>query len=99
MQEIGPYVYNDGEYTLTRNDWAWNNFANVIHLENPAGVGFSMCPNQAECDFDDNLSADDNLKAVLELLKLFPEINKNELYFAGESYAGVYIPYLAYRID
>jgi serine carboxypeptidase-like clade 2 len=59
---------------LTKNDWAWNNFANVFYIENPAGVGFSMCPNQAECNFDDNLSGDDNFIAVLQLLQLFPEI-------------------------
>ena len=99
MQEIGPYVYNDGEYNLTKNDWAWNNFANVFHLENPAGVGFSVCPVQSECIFDDNNSGDDNLDAVLQLLQLFPEINKNDVYLAGESYAGVYIPYLAIRLD
>lgn len=99
MQEIGPYVYNDGEYNLTRNDWAWNMFANVIFLENPAGVGFSLCLDQTECNFDDNLSGDDNLNVVLQLLQKFPEINTNDLYFAGESYAGIYIPYLAYRVD
>jgi len=68
-------------------------------LENPAGVGFSVCPVQSECIFDDNNSGDDNLDAVLQLLQLFPEINKNDVYLAGESYAGVYIPYLAIRLD
>lgn len=51
----------DGQNTFHKNDWAWNMRANVIYVESPAGVGFSICGDQKECDFDDDNSADDNL--------------------------------------
>ena len=98
-QENGPYVNEDGTPGFIKNDYAWNLEANMMYLENPAGVGYSVCGDPEECKFDDKNSADDNLQAVLALLAEFKEIQNNDLYLAGESYAGIYIPQLATRID
>jgi carboxypeptidase C (cathepsin A) len=59
----------DGATNFTFNDWSWNNNANMVYIESPAGVGYSICGDPAECKFDDNNSADDNLVAVLYLLQ------------------------------
>lgn len=99
-QEHGPYVIENGATNFTSNYYTWNNEANVFYIDSPAGVGFSYCPNSAECSFDDNSSADDNLIAVLNLFNMkFQDLKNNDLYIAGESYAGVYVPKLAQRID
>jgi serine carboxypeptidase-like clade 2 len=42
--------------------------------------------------------AEDNLKAVLGWFEKFPEFKEHELYLAGESYAGIYVPYLLNQI-
>ena len=95
LQEHGPYVIDDGETTFKRNDYSWNFEANVFYIESPAGVGFSVCGNGTnECHFDDNNTAVWNKDAVLAILAKFPEINKNPLYIAGESYGGIYVPKL-----
>ena len=98
-QENGPYALNDADTIFRKNDYAWNQQANVIYLESPAGVGYSVCGDPKECKFDDDNSGDDNRDAVLALLQKFPEIMKNDLYIAGESYAGIYIPKLVKRLD
>ena len=67
-QEHGPYTMSDGATNFTFNDWSWNNNANMVYIESPAGVGYSICNDATECDFNDNNSADDNLQAVLYLL-------------------------------
>ena len=67
-QEHGPYSLDDGQTQFAKNEYSWNNEANVFYVESPAGVGFSICPDKSECAFDDNNSADDNLQAVLAIL-------------------------------
>lgn len=41
MQEIGPYVIDNGETTYVENPWSWNKNAHLLFLEAPFGVGFS----------------------------------------------------------
>lgn len=48
--------------------------------------------------FNDNNVAVDNLAAVLGWYEKFPEFKTNDLYISGESYAGIYVPYLVNQI-
>jgi serine carboxypeptidase-like clade 2 len=38
----------------------------------------------------------DTLAAVLHFFEKFPNMKSNELYLSGESYGGIYVPYLAW---
>jgi carboxypeptidase C (cathepsin A) len=99
-QEHGPYVMNSGTNYWIENEFSWNNEANVLYIEAPAGVGFSYCKGVKECNsYSDDETAADNLTAVLEWFNLFPEFQSNPLFISGESYAGIYVPYLSYYID
>ena len=96
-QEHGPYIMSDGDTTFHKNEYSWNREANMLYIEAPAGVGFSYCLNSDECVFDDNNQAVDNLNALLYWFNYkFPERKPNKLYLSGESYAGIYVPTLAY---
>lgn len=47
---------------------------------------------------NDSSVAEYNLKALLQFFVKFPNLKKNDFYMTGESYAGIYIPYLANEI-
>ncbi|KAJ1292174.1 hypothetical protein BS78_02G372100 [Paspalum vaginatum] len=99
MEELGPFrVKSDGR-TLYRNPYAWNNAANVLFLESPAGVGFSYSNTTADYSRSgDNKTADDALLFLLGWMDKFPEYKGRDFYLAGESYAGHYVPQLARAI-
>jgi len=62
-------------------------------------VGFSYCSGAKDCSFTDHTSAQDNLDTILAWYEKYPDYKQNELYISGESYGGVYVPYMAYFID
>jgi len=102
--EHGPWHFasntgNPADDTIIANPYSWNMNSNMIYLEAPAGVGYSYSDNTADYHTNDNKTADDNYQFLLNFFQEFPEFQKNDFYVAGESYAGVYVPTLAYTID
>jgi serine carboxypeptidase-like clade 2 len=93
-QEHGPYVNDDGTTDFIKNEWSWNKEANMLYLEMPGGVGYSYCETEELCNFDDTTTSEDNLMALIEWFKLYPDYASHNTYVAGESYAGVYVPYM-----
>jgi carboxypeptidase C (cathepsin A) len=92
-------VNPDGK-TLYTNDNSWNKVANVLFLEAPAGVGFSYSDNTADYSkWNDDKTADDTYHFLLNFMAKYPQFANHPFYISGESYAGHYIPTLAYRID
>ncbi|XP_065000588.1 serine carboxypeptidase II-3-like isoform X4 [Musa acuminata AAA Group] len=99
MQELGPFrVMSDGS-TLYRNPYAWNSVANVLFLESPAGVGFSYSNTTSDySNSGDKKTAEDAFVFLVNWMERFPEYKGRDFYIAGESYAGHYVPQLAYTI-
>ncbi|CAN6210960.1 unnamed protein product [Urochloa humidicola] len=96
MMELGPFRVNPDGETLSRNEHAWNNLANVMFLDSPAGVGFSV--SKVEADYKtvhDGNTADDTYKFLVRWLERFPEYKGREFFVTGESYGGHYVPQLA----
>lgn len=97
MQENGPLAIDDGESVIKVNPFPWNQEANMLYLESPAGVGFSTA-SASDMSCNDITSAADNLSALLAWYEKFPEYKTNDLFISGESYAGIYVPYFAHEI-
>jgi len=97
FQENGPFVFDDGENVIKPNLEAWNHRSNLLYIESPAHIGFSIGgPN--DWNFTDLTQSQDLFAAVQSFFVLFPEYLPNALWITGESYAGVYGPWLAYQI-
>lgn len=73
--------------------------ANVIFLESPAGVGFSYSNRSSDYYYvGDKRTAIDSYTFLVNWLERFPEYKNRDFFIAGESYAGHYVPQLAYTI-
>jgi carboxypeptidase C (cathepsin A) len=53
MQENGPLAIDDGESFIKRNPYPWNKRANMIWLESPAGVGWSVGELKSDLSHND----------------------------------------------
>ncbi|XP_074360807.1 serine carboxypeptidase 1-like [Apium graveolens] len=98
MMELGPFTVNSDGKTLSQNKYAWNNEANMLFLESPAGVGFSYSNTTSDYVTGDTKTAEDAYTFLINWLARFPEYQTRDFFITGESYAGHYIPQLAQLI-
>lgn len=91
LMEAGPFRINkEGE--VIYNEGSWHKSGDIVFVDQPAGTGFSYSD-----DYDHDLDqiTVEFVRFMEKFFELFPEDASNEIYFAGESYAGQYIPYIA----
>ncbi|KAL9052073.1 MAG: hypothetical protein Q9162_005644 [Coniocarpon cinnabarinum] len=96
LMEVGPYRVREGGH-LEYNNGSWDEFANLLFVDNPVGTGFSYVDTNAYLHELDEM-ATQFIKFLEEWMKIFPEYAQDDLYIAGESYAGQHIPYIARAI-
>ncbi len=93
MMELGPYRVEEGG-KLVYNEGSWDEFANILFVDQPVGTGFSYVNTDSYVHELEEM-ADQFLIFMDKWFDLFPQYENDDLYFAGESYAGQYIPYIA----
>ena len=85
--------------SISENAGRWNAAANVLFIESPIGVGFSFQANRSfPYRVDDNVTAAQNVAALLNFYTLFPEFSANNLFISGESYAGSRSVYSSWKL-
>ncbi|CAE7689665.1 CBP31, partial [Symbiodinium necroappetens] len=92
--ENGPCkVAKNGEKTYA-NPSSWHNAANVMWVDQPAGVGFST-----GIGTHDEKGVAENMYVFLQkFFQQFPQYQKTNFFVFGESYAGHYVPAISHRI-
>ncbi|EQL01929.1 Peptidase S10, serine carboxypeptidase [Ophiocordyceps sinensis CO18] len=96
LMEVGPYRVKD-EQNLVLNNGSWNEFANLLFVDNPVGTGFSFVDTDSFVRELDAM-ADQFVDFLDKFFAIFPEYDRDHIYMAGESFAGQYIPYIAKAI-
>ena len=64
--EHGPF-HIDGTGTLTPNQYSWNRIANMLYIEQPAGVGFSYYDIESDKITGDAQAATDNYENAFDI--------------------------------
>ncbi|KAK1584817.1 serine carboxypeptidase [Colletotrichum navitas] len=96
LMEIGPYRVKDPDH-LEYNNGSWNEFANLLFVDNPVGTGFSFVDTNSYLHELTEM-ADQFVQFLEKWFAMFPEYEHDDLYISGESYAGQHIPYIAKHI-
>ncbi|VEN64573.1 unnamed protein product [Callosobruchus maculatus] len=93
--ENGPFFVKTEE-ELELRKYSWTNQHSVLYIDSPVGTGYSFT-NGGYCRNETKVG-EDLYNAVQQFFMMFPELQKNEFYISGESYAGKYVPALGYTI-
>ncbi|KIJ33176.1 hypothetical protein M422DRAFT_183566 [Sphaerobolus stellatus SS14] len=92
LQENGPFSWSTGTGKPIVNDFSWTNLSSLLYIEQPVGTGFSQgTPNIK----DENDLAAQLVGFLQQFLEVFSELKGKNFYVTGESYAGMYVPYIA----
>ncbi|CAF1020686.1 unnamed protein product [Adineta steineri] len=84
--EIGPFRFQD-ENTMIENDGSWHLYNNLLFVDQPVGTGFSTIGTNSYVHELDEM-ANQFLSFLDQYIKIFPELLENDIYLAGESFAG-----------
>jgi len=95
-----------GVPTLFENPFRWTKLGNLLIRNLPPPIGFSYCDPAGPAGdgyscgpWNDTSVAEHSYDFMNNFVtNAFPELQKNDLFLTGESYAGVYIPMLAQQI-
>eukprot|EP01080_Neovahlkampfia_damariscottae_P005882 gene5882-9710_t len=94
--ELGPYKFdikNDTDYRLIKNKNSWLNIGHLLFIDQPLGTGFS---HTHDTYANTQQEATNHLFNLIQgFFKNHPEYSDCDIFIAGESYAGKYVPSLA----
>lgn len=95
--ENGPlYVTQNG--SVLRREITWNKDYHMLYIDNPVGTGFSFTDDSGGYCVDETEVGIDLYSALTQFFTVYSDYLECDFYVTGESYAGKYVPAIAYRI-
>lgn len=93
MMEVGPWR-TDGKGGFQVQEGGWEEYTTMVFVDQPAGTGFSYTSTDRYVHLMDEAQKQ-FLQFLQQFYSVFPEYKRMDTYFAGESFAGQWIPYFA----
>ncbi|KAF2136235.1 uncharacterized protein K452DRAFT_237868 [Aplosporella prunicola CBS 121167] len=91
FHENGPVTWMTGTFLPVKNMYSWTNLTNVVWIEQPVGTGYSQGTMNATSEKD---VSDQFMGFWRNFMDTF-DLKGRKVYITGESYAGMYVPYIA----
>jgi len=98
LSENGPCTPTPDGLDTVRNDYSWNSNANIMWIDQPAGVGFSYGDKPFDLTNNETEVAEDLYSFLQAFFSAHNEYLPNEFFVFGESYGGHYVPAISNRI-
>ncbi|KAI9271802.1 serine carboxypeptidase-domain-containing protein [Phascolomyces articulosus] len=94
--ENGPYRVNP-DMTVNISTGGWQDHATIVYVDQPVGTGFSFTDMSG---YSKNMGeiVDGFMLFLEKFFVIFPQLKEQDMYLAGESFAGTYIPYFTTRM-
>ncbi|KAG7401279.1 hypothetical protein PHYBOEH_002083 [Phytophthora boehmeriae] len=98
LAENGPCNVNDNFSFTSTNPFSWTAVANMVWVDLPANTGFSYSTVAEDDEFTDEQVAESVFWFLQEFFKKHRELQGRQLFLAGESYGGHFVPSVAHYI-
>jgi cathepsin A (carboxypeptidase C) len=87
LQELGPCLINEHGNGTVHNKYGWSKGANLLFVDQPAGVGFSYVDEGEHVPANSFVAAED-LHHFLQMFTavVFPDLEGRDFHISGESY-------------
>ncbi|RUS27887.1 Alpha/Beta hydrolase protein [Jimgerdemannia flammicorona] len=95
--ENGPWVYNNKTGNFETNPYSWHLEGHIVFVDQPFSVGLSL--NNGSGVRNEHDVAKNFYGFLQNFYEAFPQLRSKNLTLTGESYAGMYVPYMAQYIQ
>uniref|UniRef100_A0A6V7M7A3 Carboxypeptidase n=1 Tax=Bracon brevicornis TaxID=1563983 RepID=A0A6V7M7A3_9HYME len=95
--ENGPFMVTSNK-TLAMRKYTWSTSHNLLYIDNPVGTGYSFTDHDEGYSTNETQVGENLHTALVQFFQLFPELQANDFFVTGESYAGKYVPAISYAI-
>ncbi|XVF37796.1 hypothetical protein REPUB_Repub20aG0041700 [Reevesia pubescens] len=92
---VGPFFTTKNARGLQKNLFSWNRVSNLLFIDSPIGAGWSYSNSTSDYANGDVSTNKILLTFLQKWYEKYPDFESRDVYLAGSSYAGHFVPNLA----